>query len=34
MVERDGFEERLNHGVVIAITFAAHPLPGSACLHA
>ena len=23
----DGFEERFNHGIVIAIALAAHPLP-------
>ena len=29
----DRFEERLHCGIVIAVSFAAHPLPGSGCLH-
>ena len=28
----DGLEERLNHRVIIAITFPTHPLPGSGLL--
>ncbi|MFT4784541.1 MAG: hypothetical protein ACI9IV_002288, partial [Paracoccaceae bacterium] len=28
------FEECFHHGIVVAISFAAHPLPGSACCHA
>ena len=28
----DGFEEPLNHRMVIAITFPTHPLPGSGLL--
>jgi hypothetical protein len=30
----DRFEERLNRRSIIAISFSAHPLPGSACFHA
>jgi hypothetical protein len=33
MAERDGLEEGFNGGIVIAVAFAAHPLPGSGCLH-
>ena len=28
------FEEGLDHGIVVAVALTAHPLPGSACLHA
>ena len=31
-LDLDGFEERLNGCIVIAVAFAAHPLPGSGCL--
>ena len=27
----DGFDEGFNGGVVIAVAFSAHPLPGSGC---
>jgi hypothetical protein len=30
----DRFEERLNRCSIIAISFAAHPLPCGACFHA
>ncbi len=28
------FEECFDHGIVVTITFSAHPLPGGVCLHA
>ncbi len=30
----DGFKEGFHRGIIIAISLATHPLPGSACLHA
>jgi len=30
----EGFEEGLDHRIIVAIAFTAHSLPGSACLHA
>ena len=29
----EGFEKALDGGIIMAIAFAAHPLPDSGCLH-